>query len=51
MKTIAERVSELVAAAPPVTVEQRETAVRILARRRPVDNRPVGRARGVRHGG
>jgi hypothetical protein len=45
VKTIPERVAELVSAAPPVTSQQREAAVRALARRRPIDNRPAGRAK------
>jgi hypothetical protein len=46
MKTIAERVAELVAVAPPITPEQREAVVRAFSRRRgPIDNRPAG------HGG
>ncbi|MBM0238432.1 hypothetical protein JNW88_17070 [Micromonospora sp. ATA32] len=31
VKTVAERVAELLATAPPVTTEQREAAVRLLA--------------------
>lgn len=35
IKTVRERVAELLAAAPPITDEQRQTAVQVLATSRP----------------